>query len=48
MTTLRATSPIDELRDLLASPPDDASEGRWRWSARARMADVRDLLLREA
>ena len=48
MTMLRATSPIDELRDLLASPPDDASEGRWRWSARARMADVRDLLLREA
>jgi hypothetical protein len=48
MTTLRATSPLDELRHLVASPPDDSTEGRWRWSVRARMAGVRDLLAQGA
>lgn len=44
MTTMRATSPLDELRELVASPPDDSTEGRWRWSVRSRMSGVRDLL----
>jgi hypothetical protein len=48
MTTLRVTSPLDELRDLLASLPDDSTVGRWRWSVRAQMAGVRDLLTQEA
>ena len=44
MTTMPATSPLDGLRDLLTSRPDETSVGRWRWSVRARMAGVRDLV----